>query len=116
MPYCKRCGSEVLEDMTFCSRCGAALKVEEPHAPPPYRAEKTEKREKTEFEKREFGVIGPLVGGLVLIFLGVVLTLERYGFLRWRDIWPYLLIMVGVVIVVVVVFASVEARRRHPKP
>jgi uncharacterized membrane protein YvbJ len=29
MPYCHKCGTKINETMTFCPKCGAALKVTE---------------------------------------------------------------------------------------
>jgi pilus assembly protein TadC len=124
MPYCKKCGSEVREDMAFCPRCGAALKVEKPavevrraeKAEKSEKQEKEEKMEKTEkHEKREFGVIGPLAGGLILIFAGFLLYLAVTGYLGWQVIGPLLLIIVGVIILVGIVYGVMTATRRHPK-
>jgi pilus assembly protein TadC len=124
MPYCKKCGAEVREDMAFCSRCGAALKVEKPavevrraeKAEKGEKQEKEEKMEKTEkHEKREFGVIGPLAGGLILIFAGFLLYLAVTGYLGWQVIGPLLLITVGVIILVGIVYGVMTAARRHPK-
>jgi len=124
MPYCKKCGSEVREDMAFCPRCGAALKVEKPavevrraeKAEKSEKQEKEEKMEKTEkHEKREFGVIGPLAGGLILIFAGFLFYLAVTGYFEWQVIGPLLLIIVGIVILVGIVYGVMTAARRHPK-
>ena len=124
MPYCRKCGSEVSEDMTFCPRCGAALKVEKPavearraeKAEKDEKQEKEEKMEKTEkHEKREFGVIGPLAGGLILIFAGFLFYLAVTGYFEWQIIGPLLLIIVGIVILVGIVYGVMTAARRHPK-
>jgi hypothetical protein len=114
MPYCQKCGSEVSEDMAFCSRCGATLKVEKPPVEV-RRAEKAEKGEKQEKEKREFGVIGPLAGGLILIFAGFLFYLAVTGYLEWQVIGPLLLIIVGIIILVGIVYGVMTAARRHPK-
>jgi hypothetical protein len=124
MPYCKKCGSEVREDMAFCPRCGAALKVEKPavevrraeKAEKSGKQEKEEKMEKKEkHEKREFGVIGPLAGGLILIFAGFLLYLAVTGYLEWQVIGPLLLIIVGIIILVGIAYGVMTATRRHPK-
>ncbi len=124
MPYCQKCGSKVREDMAFCSRCGAALKVEKPpvevrraeKAEKGEKQEKEEKREKTEkHEKREFGVIGPLAGGLILILAGFLFYLAVTGYLEWQVIGPLLLIIVGIIIIVGIVYGVMTAARRHPK-
>ena len=125
MPYCQKCGSEVSGEMAFCPKCGAALKVEKAPVRARARAEKAEKQEKEEksekaektekHEKREFGVIGPLAGGLILIFVGFLFYLAVTGYLERQIIGPLLLIVVGIMIMVGVVYGLITASRRHPK-
>lgn len=133
MPYCPKCGAKVSDEMAFCPKCGAALKAEKPPveaAPAPARprtekaekaekAEKREKEEKTEkgekeekHEKGEFGILGPLIGGLVLIFLGLMSYLQVTGMLGREVVGASFLIIIGVIIIV----AAIYATRRHPKP
>lgn len=127
MPYCPKCGVQVEEEAAFCPKCGAALKAE---APARYRAEKAEKHEKREkeekaekrekeekHEKEEVGVIGPVVGGLILIFLGLMSYLQISGYLPWRGeiIGALFLIVIGVLIIFVG-FYAVRARSRRPRP
>lgn len=130
MVYCPKCGTEVDEGMTFCPRCGAALKVEQAtagaiSAPTRHRAEKAEKQEKQEkqekreksekYEKREFGFIGPLIGGLILVFLGIISYLQVIDFLGRQIVGALFLIMIGVIIIVVGLYAMMLASRRHPR-
>jgi len=127
MPYCQKCGTKVSEEMAFCPKCGAPLKVEKPPveaapAPAPPRAEKAEKREKEEKrektekrEKREFGIVGPLIGGLILIFLGLMLYLQVTGFLQRGVASALFLIIIGIIIIVVGLYAATTAARRHPR-
>ncbi len=129
MPYCPKCGTEVGEQMAFCPKCGASLKAVKPAvavaAPPPPRAEKAEKAEKTEkqekrekrekeekYEKREFGIIGPLIGGLILILLGLMFFLQVTGVLRTEVAGASFVIIIGVIIIVGVLYAT----RRSPRP
>jgi len=139
MVYCPKCGSKVREDMVFCPKCGAALKVEKPSveavpAPPP-RAEKAEKAEKGEKhekrekeereerekreksekrEKREFGYMGSLIGGLILIFLGVMFYLALTTPIGWATAGAIFVIVIGIIIIVGAVYAAMMATRRHP--
>lgn len=130
MPFCQKCGSEVSGEMAFCPKCGAALKFEKSPlkaapVPVPSRGEKAEKREKEEKtekgektekqEKREFGIIGPLAGGLILIFVGFLFYLAVTGYLERQIIWPLLLIVVGAIILVGVIYGVMTAAKRHPK-
>lgn len=126
MPYCPKCGAEVEEGTELCPKCGASLKVERR---PPRAAERVEKREKEEKrekreksekeEKREKEEVSPIVqlaGGLILTFLGVLLFMATAEFISFSEVWPYLLIFAGVVIVVAVIYAARAAVKRHPRP
>ena len=127
MPYCKKCGFEVKEDMTFCPQCGASLKVSDTRATERYRSEKSEKQEKQEknekrekseqqekYEKQEYGVIAPLIGGLILIFLGFIFYLAVTGVFTLRDIFPIFLVVVGVIVILGVIIAAIKAKGRNP--
>ena len=130
MPYCPKCGNEVQENMAFCPRCGAPLKMEAPPQPTPIPApqraekgEKGEKREKQEKhepekgEKREmnqFGFIGLVIGGLVLIILGF------FAYLRVANIMTdgmgsaLTLLIIGLIVIVVGIYVASMARKRYP--
>lgn len=128
MSECKNCGYKAEEDMSFCPKCGAPLKAAQtPAVQRTYRrdekAEKQEKHEKGEktekHEKGEYAFIGPLVGGIVLIIIGLLSYLQITGFLdrQAREIlWAVFLIIVGVVIIFGGLYASMRARRRNPAP
>jgi cation transport ATPase len=129
MPYCSKCGTKVEEEMSFCPKCGAALVVEQPSAvaaPQVPRAEKEEKhekrekeerqekREKTEkVEKREYGYIGPLIGGLILIVLGIMFYLATTTALGTVT-WAFFIILIGIIIIIGAIYAAITASRRHP--
>lgn len=97
-----------------------------PAVPPP-RPEKHEKREKEE-EKREkeekgekhekgaTGYIGPFIGGLILILLGFMFYLTTSGMMRPLQAWPFFLVIVGVIVIVLGLYLSTTARRRSPRP
>ena len=132
MPYCHKCGSEIKETDTFCPQCGTNLKattVQPPPPPKPYKNEKQEKNEKNEkdekyekmekseqHEKQQFGVIGPLVGGIIMIFVGAMLYLAVTGALEFRSVFPFALIVVGAIVIVGVVVGAFTARQRNPTP
>lgn len=125
MPYCPKCGVEVSEEMDFCTQCGARLKSS-PVRVRREKAEKEEKREKQEkgekvekaekYEKREFGYVGPLVGGVILIFVGVMSYLVAIGRIHVRDWGPVFLIVVGIIILVFGFYAAFVAAKRSPRP
>jgi len=120
--YCPKCGSKVEEEMSFCPKCGAPLKDRRPtvEAKTTYRrdekAEKAEKNEKAEkHEKHEYGFVGPLIGGLILIFIGAASYLEVTKMFDSRVVWAFFLIIIGVLIIVGAAFGFITAARRHPR-
>jgi uncharacterized membrane protein YvbJ len=126
MAFCPKCGSKIEEEMSFCPKCGASLKegqVAQPRTATHRRDEKAEKHEKDEkgekvekHEKREYSFIAPLIGGLILIFLGMTSYLEITNFARREMLWAFFFVMVGVVVIVAAIFGAMMAGRRHPKP
>lgn len=138
MSYCPKCGFKIDEQMTFCPNCGAPLRITPSPAapgaptPPPtpreYRrhekeqekGEKHEKQEKGEKgekrEKGEGGFLAPLVGGLILIFLGVVWWLASTTNFDLRMLWALFLVMVGIVVIIAAIYGAFVLRKRHPTP
>jgi uncharacterized Zn finger protein (UPF0148 family) len=136
MPECKKCGAKVKEDMSFCPNCGASLREvvavapkpsapAQAPAPPPathVRYEKEEKREKGEkrekHEKGEYGWIGPFIGGVILIIIGLVSYFEVTGILNQATrqiLWAFFIIIVGILLIFGAVYAMTTARRRYPR-
>jgi H+/gluconate symporter-like permease len=131
MPYCHKCGSEVKKEDLFCPNCGTSLKVGEsmPYMyTKPSRGEKAEKQEKQEKEeknekdeqqekreKQEFSILGPLIGGAILILIGFMSYLTISGMLNWRSIAPFILIIIGAIIIIGVIFGILMARGRNPR-
>jgi len=131
MAQCPKCGSEVSEEMSFCPKCGAPLRIQPPPPagtrPTRYRrdekSEKGEKHEKEEKgekgergEKQGYGFLGPLIGGLILVFLGVSFWLELTGVLSAGYMWSFFLLLVGVVIIIAALYAAFVLTKRHPRP
>jgi len=133
MPECKKCGYKVEEEMSFCPKCGAPLKAEAVSAEQPsttaahYRVEKEEKHEKREkgekrekeekHEKGEYSFIGPLVGGIVLIIIGLMSYLQITGVIDRvaREIlWAFFIIIIGILLIFGAIYAMTTARRRNP--
>jgi len=126
MSQCPKCGNEITEEMTFCPKCGAALKAEQATVETRTRTyrrdekaekeEKSEKSEKTEkHEKRGYSFLAPLIGGLVLIFIGLVSYLDITGVVDRRIVWALFFVAIGVIIIVGAIYGSVMASRRHPR-
>lgn len=79
--------------------------------------EKDGQYEKAEVqEKREFAFIGPLIGGLILIFLGLMFYLQVTGSLNIELVGASFFIVIGGIIIAAGIFAVTMARRRHPQP
>ncbi|PVX27496.1 MAG: hypothetical protein CW716_02015 [Candidatus Bathyarchaeum sp.] len=135
MPYCHKCGSEVTEENSFCPKCGASLKATAPRPPMPpehHRNEKAEKQEKQEkqekeekmekdqqhekYEKQEYSILGPLVGGVILILFGFLSYLAVSGFINVSSIWPFILIVIGAIVILGVAAGAVMARGKNPRP
>jgi len=123
MPYCPKCGTEVTEGMNFCSKCGATLGP----LPPRVRREKAEKHEKQEksekAEKHEKGeyanrwiFIGMLIGGLILIFSGLNAYLRMFSPWYTRYSQPIFLIVIGIIIIFIAIYATMAAVERSPRP
>ena len=132
MQYCRKCGSEVNEEMTFCPKCGTAIKVTETVPIERYISEKAEKQEKHEknekekkmekgepqekYEKQQFGVLGPLIGGFILIVVGFMFYLAVSGAINVRSIFPFFLIIIGGIVILGVAIGAVMARKKNPMP
>jgi cation transport ATPase len=128
MSYCPKCGSKVEGEMSFCPKCGAPLNVENvatvtPETRPAYRrdekteekSEKHEKREKSEkHEKHEYGFMGPLIGGVILLFIGAALYLRVTGY-DVAILWALFFVLIGVLIIVGGIYGVIMAGRRHPR-
>lgn len=126
MSFCPKCGSKIDENMMFCSKCGAALKptqasTESAPRTVVYRNEKNEKNEKQEkgektekHEKRVYGFMGPLIGGLILILIGLTAYLELVNMVERRMLGALFFVIVGVAIIIGVAYGATLARKRHP--
>jgi cation transport ATPase len=83
------------------------------------KSEKDEKGEKSEqpekYEKREFSFVGPLIGGLVLLFLGFMFYAQLTSSLAPEIVWALMFITVGVIIIVAVIYGATMTTRGHPK-
>jgi len=122
MPHCSKCGKEVAERDNFCPNCGANLAREalSTRTTGKESFEKEEKAEKSEKEeKREKEGASPaaaLIGGVILVFIGVTYYLSAAGLITLRYFWPYLLLLVGLIIVIAAVYAGITASKRNPRP
>jgi hypothetical protein len=132
--YCSNCGTTVGEGALFCSRCGRPIPQAQPAsatpaggagpsgASPSYRYERHERHEKNEKrekgEKQEKGGrngwIGPVFGGSVLIWLGIILTLGFYGTIHLSDWWNWFLVGLGIILILEGAAFSISRGRPYP--
>lgn len=101
LPFCQNCGAEISTDVAFCPKCGrqtvvSPAAVERGHL----RGEKREKSEKGEKEEKSGDKTAPLVGGLILVWLGISFYLVQARYIDWNEWWPYFIIGIGVVLIV----------------
>ncbi|MBI2184670.1 MAG: zinc ribbon domain-containing protein [Thaumarchaeota archaeon] len=122
MTYCSKCGAEVLADAAYCPKCGnpTAASSQPTWGPMgPRRHEKGEKAEKAEkHEKQEKSGprdwTGPLVGGLILIWLGVTFYLVQIGYTSWMNWWGYFIFGIGIILIVQAAVRLVNLKYKGP--
>jgi hypothetical protein len=125
MPYCPNCGAEIPSDAVFCPKCGTQILVSAipsaSTAPTAERRQHDEKREKQEKgekgEKNEKGEksgdrSGPIIGGLILIWLGITFYMIQVGYVTWSYWWSDFLIGIGVILLVQAVIRYATHHRR----
>jgi hypothetical protein len=95
MPYCPKCGNEVSENADYCTKCREPLRQGLNYRRVRRRNEKNEKQEKDENDK-----YGPIIGGLIVTWLGVLLLLSNQNIIRSSDFGGYFLLGIGVILVI----------------
>ncbi|MBD3173101.1 zinc-ribbon domain-containing protein [Candidatus Bathyarchaeota archaeon] len=91
MPYCPRCGNDVSEDAEYCTKCRTLLKEDVVYRSVRKRDEKDEKGEDDRY--------GHIIGGLIVIWLGVLLMLINQNLIRAADFGGFFLMGIGVILV-----------------
>ncbi|MDG6995328.1 MAG: zinc-ribbon domain-containing protein [Nitrososphaerota archaeon] len=123
--YCSSCGASLIPGAAYCAKCGARVGVAHAaSAPPPvyrgreYRREKQEKQEKGEKQERgrRGSLIGPIIGGLILIWLGVTFFLQQSNYIPSDAWWAYFITGIGVILVAQGLVGYVMNRRAYFGP
>ena len=135
--YCHNCGSELPPGATYCPKCGTSVYVSPPSstgAPPPStstpspsqppsyydrrerrRQEKEEKSEKSEKgekgEKGGGGIIGPIIGGGILIWLGISFYLQQIGYFPSGNWWAFFIVGIGLILILLGILLYSRSRR-----
>lgn len=107
MVYCSKCGTRNSEDAKICSNCGAPLYSAGERYPGSDR-EYYRKVENECFGIPNGGMIVGLIIGVIIILFGVNLFLQATYNVS-LDLWPLILIIVGVLILV----GALYRRRRY---
>jgi hypothetical protein len=112
--FCHKCGAELPPASLFCPKCGTPVSPTVSNVPPPQatrsassigqRNEKYEKQEKHEKnEKGEKGrggnVIGSVVGGLILVWLGLTFYFQQVGAISSNNWWAYFILGIGLILI-----------------
>lgn len=107
MVYCHNCGTKNEDDDEFCSKCGEPLKEvrDERHHRHRHHRDDRYYRERQEcFGLPHGNIIGPLIGGLILILVGLA---AFTGFQNiWTYIWPAIIIIIGLLIIVGAIYGA----------
>ncbi|HUJ84635.1 MAG TPA: zinc ribbon domain-containing protein [Candidatus Acidoferrales bacterium] len=106
MVYCSKCGTQNPDNATRCSNCGAPLYTVGQNYPGSER-QYYRHMEGECFGLPNGGMIVSLVIGLIIILIGIGLFLNIYGITV--DLWPIILVIVGLLIVI----GAVYGRRRY---
>ncbi len=132
MNFCPNCGADLKIAPTPPPPTTAeAQPTPAPAGPQPTYPEKTEKHEKQEkgerrekqekeereqrYEKRESNFVAPLIGGIVLIFIGLFLYWVVTGSIRAETYGGVFIVIIGIVIIIGAIYAIAMAARRHPQ-
>jgi len=121
MLYCPDCGAQNEDDADFCIKCGAPLREgvrrtyrrdewdeKDERREKQEKQEKDEKQEKSEGDARNWGL---LIGFLILASGLISLAEDWWGY-AWDNLWPFLIIIVGLFFV----YNGLKARQRSPRP
>jgi uncharacterized membrane protein YvbJ len=104
MVYCVKCGTENPDDARVCTKCGAKL----------YTAEESRHYRRMEDEcmgiPRGSAIVG-LAIGLIILLGGAIWLLQEAGLITKNvDVWPFAVIIFGVLIIVGALYGL---RRRY---
>jgi peptidoglycan/LPS O-acetylase OafA/YrhL len=110
--FCAKCGAEVPEGAEFCPKCGTQMTV----STADWRRHRREERQEKRRERRERSGnrTGPLIGGLILIWLGISLYLAQTNYIVWDTWWPYFIIGVGAILIAMAAIRYSSSQHKAP--
>jgi len=113
MVYCSRCGTQNAETNANCTNCGAPLYTVGQRYPGSDR-EHYRRVENECFGLPNGGMIVGIVFGLIIVLLGLGLFLRAYGITI--DIWPFIIIIFGVLIIAGTLYSRKRYSERPSSP
>ena len=117
MVYCSKCGTQNPDTNTVCSNCGAPLYTVGERYPGSDR-EHYRRVENECFGLPNGGLIVGAIFGIIIIFVGLGLFLEASGISInfWQYIWPFIIIIFGILILLGALYRQRRYRQRVPNP
>ena len=118
MVYCSKCGTQNVDTSTVCSNCGSPLFTVGQRYPGSDR-EHYRRMENECFGLPNGGMIVGLVIGVIIILVGLGLFLQAtYGISInfWQYIWPFIIIIFGVLILAGALYRHRRYSVRPPNP
>lgn len=113
MVYCSRCGTQNADTYSHCTNCGAPLYTVGQQYPGSDR-EHYRRMENECFGLPNGGMIAAVVFGVIIVLVGLSFLLGAYGI----DFvfWPFIIIIVGVLIMVGALYGRRQRRYSEPPP
>jgi hypothetical protein len=118
MVYCSRCGTQNLDTNTVCSNCGAPLYTVGQRYPGSDR-EHYRRMENECFGLPNGGMIVGIIIGVIIILVGLGLFVQAaYGISInfWQYIWPFIIIIFGILILLGGIYRQRRHRERPSNP
>jgi hypothetical protein len=119
MSYCPICGNKIEEQMVFCPNCGTSLKgAPLPDQMPPDQPLNTEKHERNQnpsreiHEKSEFGFVGYLMGGSILITIAAFALLDLSNPKNSSQDLAAMLLVIGIIIILGAIYIAITIHKR----
>jgi hypothetical protein len=114
MVYCSKCGTQNPDTNNVCSNCGSPLYTVGQRYPGSDR-EHYRRMENECFGLPNGGMIVGIVIGVIIILVGLSLFLQTTIGIR-IDLWPFILIIFGVLILLGALYRQRRYSQRPPNP
>jgi uncharacterized membrane protein YvbJ len=112
MVYCSKCGTQNPDTNVHCSNCGAPLYTVGQKYPGSDR-EHYRKMENECFGLPHGGIIVTAIFGIIIVLVGLGLFLQA-AFNIFIDLWPFIIIIFGLLLVIGALYRYRRYSERHP--